>query len=191
VQADYAVELGPDDDVLELPWAAPDHGLQYYDLKRYPELLHHIPEAQRVPELGDFLAAVNSRTSTLETAKCDVWCSREMNAEEEIFMAAVKFGSYVDLLFSDEPRRFSLPDHQNFLSSLVNLLTRTPEIPAASEFLIRRCYYRSAKDHTEQGFYITFYLFGYDADEDLARQRWRIGLKLAQNALLQLSLREY
>jgi hypothetical protein len=36
---------------------------------------------------------------------------------------------------------------------------------------------------------MTFYLFGYDSDEVFARQRWAIGLKLVENAILQLSLR--
>src|SRR5260370_19887885 len=36
VEADFAVELGADDETLELPWAAADGGLRYYDLKRQP-----------------------------------------------------------------------------------------------------------------------------------------------------------
>jgi hypothetical protein len=187
VQADYAVELGADDEVLEFPWAAHDRGMQYYDLKCDPQLLRHVQEAQRVRELGDFLAAINSSRSLLETAKCDVWSSTEINPEEEIFAAPVKFGSYIDLLFSGEPRRCSLPDHELIAKNLSQLLSRAPEIPAAAEFLIRRCYYRYANDRTEEGFYITFYLFGYDADETQARQRWAIGLKLVENAILQLS----
>ncbi len=51
-----------------------------------------------MPELGEFLAAVNSPASILETAKCDAWSSTEINPEEEIFGAACKFGSYVDLV---------------------------------------------------------------------------------------------
>ncbi len=188
MQANYAIELGAEDEVLELPWSAHDQGLQYYDLKRHPELLRHVEEAERVPELGGFLAAVNSPASTLETAKCDVWSSTEINSEEEIFAAPVKYGSYVDLFFSEESLRFSLPDHERFATSLTDLLERAPEIPAAADFLIRRCYYHHADDQTKDGFYITFYLFGYDADEAFARQRWAIGLKLAENAILQLSL---
>ena len=41
-----------------------------------------------MPELGDFLAAVNSPAGILETAKCDAWASTEINPEEEIFGAA-------------------------------------------------------------------------------------------------------
>jgi hypothetical protein len=186
VQADYAVELGAEDEVLELPWAAPNQGLQYYDLKRHPELLGHVSEAKEFPELGAFLAAINSSRSMLQTAKCDAWFSRDMNPEEDIFGAAIKFGSYVDLLFSAQPRHFSLVEHENLAKNLAGLLKRVPEIPASTEFLIRRCYYRTEEGATEDGFYIT-YVFGYGADEQSAFGQWAIGLKLVENAILQFS----
>ena len=75
MEADFAVELGADDETLEFPWAADadGHRYRYYDLKRHPELLAQVEEAQRVPELGEFLRAMNAASSILETAKCDAW----------------------------------------------------------------------------------------------------------------------
>jgi hypothetical protein len=183
VQADWAVELGSDDETLEVPWAAPDHGPRYLDLKRQPELLPEIEEARRERELGEFLAAINS-ASILETAKCDVWASAEIKPEEEIFGAACKFGSYIDLFFSDE-RRFSFSDQEQLAKRLTQLLQRVPEIPAAAEFLVRRCHFH--EEGTRDGFYITFYLFGYGDEEPQARRQWAIGLKLVENAIRQLS----
>ena len=188
MQVDFAVELGPDDETLEMPWAAEAGGPRYYDLKRHPELLLNIEEARRVPELGEFLSVVNAEESILETAKCDTWTSTQMNPEEEIFGCTHKFGSYVDLLFSDGPARFSFSEHEQLVKRLTELLKRVPEIPAAAEFLIRRCYYHRDKEIRE-GFYITFYLFGYGDDETQSRQRWAIGLKLVENAIRQLSVR--
>jgi len=185
VQADFAVELGADDETLELPWAAEGGGPRYYDLKRHPELLLNLEEARSVQELSEFLCAVNATAGVLETAKCDLWSSTEMNPEEEIFGAAHKFGSYVDLLFSDAISRFSFAQHEQLAKRLTQLLQRVPEIPAAAEFLIRRCYYRD--EEIRDGFYITFYLFGYGDDEIQSRQRWAVGLKLVQNAIRQLS----
>jgi hypothetical protein len=182
MQADFSVELAPDDEVLDLPWAAPEGGPRYYDLKRQPDLLIYIEEAQREKGLGEFLAAVNSPAGVLETAKCDSWSTMELNPEEEIFGATHKFASYVDLVFSNDDSRFSFPQHEDLAKRLTHLLKRVPEIPAAAEFLIRRCYY--GKDARE-GFYITFYLFGYGDDEERAHQQWTIGLKLAENALRQ------
>ena len=180
MEADFSIELGPDDETLSLPWAAPDGGPRYYDLKRHPELLRHIEEAQREKELGEFLLAVNS--TILETAKCDTWSTAQLNPEEEIFGAAHKFGSYVDLLFSDDRARSSFPRHEDLAKRLTQLLRRAPEIPAAAEFLVRRCYHGP---DACQGFYMTFYVFGYGDDEPRARQQWAIALKLSEHALRQ------
>lgn len=187
MEADYAVELGADDETLELPWAADDGSRRYYDLKRRPELLLNLEEASRAPELGEFLAVMNSPAGILETAKCDTWASPEINPEEEIFGAAYKFGSYVDILFSQEPSRSSFAEHEQLAKRITQLLKRVPEIPAAAELLIRRCFYQVTEE-TREGFYITFYLFGYGDDEPQARQRWAIALKLAENAIRQISL---
>jgi len=182
VQADFAVELGADDETLEMPWDAPADGLRYYDVKRHPELLADITEAQSAPEMRQFLCAVNAPVSALETAKCDLWSSTEINAEEEIFGATHKFGSYVDLLFSDASSRFSFDQHEQLAKLLTEHLQEVPEIPAAAEFLIRRCYYHDGK-RIRDGFYITFYLFGYGDDEVESRQCWAIALKLAEDAI--------
>jgi hypothetical protein len=193
VQADFGVELGADDETLEMPWAAEGGSPRYYDLKSHPELLVNLEEARNVPELGEFFSKVNSPRSPLETAKCDAWDSTEINPEEEIFEAAHKFGSYVDLVFSNEPKRYSLPEHEHLVKQLVQLLQRAPEIPAAAEFLIRRCYYYGQEEMPGQqeirdGFYVTFYLFGYGKDEVRSRQNWAVGLKLIANAIRQLSV---
>jgi hypothetical protein len=184
VEADFAVELAGDDETLEMPWAADGNGPGYCDLKRHPEWLSRIEEANRVDELGEFLLALNSPAGPFETAKCDAWSTTEMKAEEEIFHAAHKFGSYVDILFSGEQKPFSFPLHEQFANRLTQLLRKAPEIPAAAEFLIRRCHYR-AQAEPRDGFYITFYLFGFGQDETQARQRWAIALKLVENAMRQ------
>jgi hypothetical protein len=191
VQADFAVELGADDETLEMPWAAEGGGPRYYDLKRHPGLLSSLEEAVRAPELGEFLSKVNSPRSPIETAKCDVWSSTEINPEEEIFEATHKFGSYVDLFFSDEPKRFSFPEHEHLAKRLIQLLQRAPEMPVSVEFLIRRCYYHEreevpGQEEIRDGFYVTFYLFGYGKDELRSRQNWAIGLKLIGNAIRQM-----
>ena len=182
VQSDFAVELGADDETLEMPWVAEAGGPRYYDVKRHPELLLNVVEAQGAPEMRQFLSAVNAPAGALETAKCDLWSSTEMNPEEEIFGATHKFGSYVDLLFSDDSSRLSFARHGQLVKLLDGLLKQVPDIPAAAEFLIRRCYYHDEKG-IRDGFYITFYLFGYGDDKVQARQRWAIGLRLVENAI--------
>jgi hypothetical protein len=140
MHADFSVELGRDDAALELPWNSADAAVRYCDLKRHPELLRQIPEAVAYPELGAFLTRINAAEFPLVTAKCDAWASREVAPEEEIF-GDRKFVSYIDLVFEDEAARCSFEKHEAFAKNLCRLLSQTPEIPAAVEVVIRRCYY--------------------------------------------------
>lgn len=102
MQVDYSIELGKDDPALELPWSAEDGVLRYYDLKSDPGLVSQIPETAGCPELADFLARINAPGFPLQTAKCDVWQTRELSPEEQVFNAEWKFASYVDLIFAAE-----------------------------------------------------------------------------------------
>jgi hypothetical protein len=174
VEADFAVELGADDETLELPWAAETGGPVYFDLKRNPELLSNIEEANKFPDLGEFLLEVNSADGIFETAKCDAWVDPDFGPEDEIFDAACKFGCYVDLLFSQPSSRFSFSAHEKVVKELTQLLRRAPEIPCRTELLVRRCYFHASK---QDGFYITLYLFGYGGNEEQARTSWRSGLR--------------
>jgi len=188
MDATVSVELGAEDAHLEIPWQAGD--VRYYDLKRHPELLLELPESHN-REMAEFLTAMNSALSMLETAKCDTWLSDQMEQQEAIYAASWKFCSYVDLIFTDPKARSRFAGHENFAKRSARLLRRAPDIPSAAEFIVRRCRYApeepgSSSDAAE-GFYLTFYLFGYGDDEDEARRRWGIGLKVVENALLQLS----
>lgn len=194
MDATVTVELGAEDAHLEIPWQSSD--LRYYDLKRHPELLLELPESHN-REMAEFLTAMNSALSMLETAKCDIWLSDQMEEQESIYAASWKFCCYVDLIFTDARARFNFTGHENFARRIARLLRRAPDIPSAAEFIVRRCLYGTDAAGSEvpsgnnsgaqEGFYVTFYLFGYGDDEDEARRRWGIGLKVVENALLQLS----
>jgi hypothetical protein len=192
MHADFSVELGQDDDALELPWVAPDGTRRYYDLKRRPELLLEIQEAHDNRELGEFLVSANSQVSMFETAKCDTWITNELAEEEQVYGAQWKFGSYIDLIFTEREPRFRFEEHEAFADRVAKLLKRAPEISAAAEFVVRRCHYHVQDDgaDSETGYCLTFYLYGYGDDEDEARRRWNIGLKLVENALVQLSAQQ-
>src|SRR6516225_4097187 len=101
MHADYSLELGREDPALELPWSSADGARRYFDLKRNPDMVLQIPEALGSPELSAFLTRINAAGFPLQTAKCDLWYSRDLSSEEEIFGAAGKFVSYVDLVFAE------------------------------------------------------------------------------------------
>jgi len=206
MDADFSIELGPEDPVLDFPWKDPSGKLAYVDLKRHPELMARIEEAQKFPELGEFLRAMNSARSMVETAKCDAWAATELSPEEEVYDASHKFVSYVDVVFSNidvhqsslpqsslrhssvhqSSLRESLPAHEQFARKLVELLRRVPEIPSAAEVCVRRCFF-GEDGGVREGFYCTVYVSGYGNDSASARQNWAVGLKLTGNAIVQLS----
>jgi hypothetical protein len=196
MDADFSIELGADDPVLDFPWRDPDGKLCYFDLKQHPDLIERIAEAEKFSALKELLRSLNSPLSVVETAKCDVWSSQELSPEEEIYDASHKFASYVDVIFSNSDNylispsetrpRLSFASHELFAERLVQLLRRAPNILSSAEISVRRCYF----DETggiQEGFYCTLYVNGYGNDEASARQNWEVGLRLMGNALLQLS----
>ena len=60
MDADFSVELGDEDPVLDFPWADASGRLAYFDLKRHPELLAQVGEAKEFPELAEFLRVLGS-----------------------------------------------------------------------------------------------------------------------------------
>jgi len=208
MQADFSVELGPEEAALEVPWSSPaaaslvdadadssaesPNSLRYFDLRAQPELLLNIPETHHNRALGEFLSALNAPASRMQTAKCDTWRTTEIAEDEQIFGASLKYASYIDLFFADDAPRFSLRRHEEFAGALCALLAKAPEISAAAEFVLRRCYFHSlggAPGESREGFCLTFYLSGFGDDDDEALKRWCIGLKLVENAILQLAAR--
>lgn len=211
MHVDNAVELGRDDPALEMPWASEDGSLRYCDIRNNPALIDTLPEAQHSLEMREFLIRTNAADFPMQSAKSDVWSTTEISPEEEIFSASWKFGSYIDLLFSDHAPRFSLRAHQRFMTKLCALLQRAPDMPASVEFVLRRCYYRvlnevthsndseeskeqdqlhgiapeETGDDSVSGFCVTLYVSGFGNTEQEARQRWSIALKLVQHALIQ------
>src|SRR6202012_4259957 len=117
-----------------------DSALRYIDLKKSPALITQVPEALQYPELRQFLLRINSPEFPLQTAKCDAWPSQEITVEEEIFNAAHKFVSYVDLVFADDARRLALDRHEQLAAELCRMLQGTPEMKASAEFVIRHCH---------------------------------------------------
>jgi hypothetical protein len=186
MDADFSIDLGREDPMLDFPWQDASGKFAYRDLKRHPELMARIEEAERFPELREFLRVLNSARSMLETAKCDAWGTTELNDEEEIYDASYKFASYVDSVFSDVDARVSVATHEQFARKLVELLRRAPEIPSAVELCVRRCYFQQ-DGAVREGCYFTLYVSGYGNDEASARQGWGVGLKLMGNAIVQLS----
>ena len=187
MQAEFSVELGADDPTLAMPWRDPEGRWTYLDLRAHPELIAEVEEANHLPEMREFLVAVNAAASNLQSAKCDAWFSREIMEEEQVFGAPAKFGSYVDVTFRQAAPQGSFPIHEAFALRLVELLRRAPELPAAMEAIIRRAHFEEADGKVREGFYFTIYVTGYGEDEAEAKQSCGIALRLVGHATLQMS----
>jgi hypothetical protein len=191
MDADFSIELGADDPVLDLPWKDPQGKISYVDIKRHPDLITQVDEAERFHELKEALRALNSSRSRVETAKCDAWMTQELTVEEEIYEASHKCSSYVDIVFSktDTERsssRLLFAAHERFAGKLVKLLRGAPTNSSSAEICVRRCYFQE-DGVIQEGFYFTVYVSGYGCDESSARQKWGVGLRLLGNAVLQLT----
>lgn len=187
MQAEFTVELDAEDPTLALPWSDPEGRWQFVDLRAHPEQVGAIPEARDLPELREFLVAVNAASSNLQSAKCDAWFSHEITEEEAIFGAPCKYGSYVDVAFHQPAPQASFPIHEAFAVRLVELLRRAPELPASAEIIIRRAHFESPNDSVREGFYFTIYVTGYGDNEADAKQACGIALRLVGHATLQMS----
>jgi hypothetical protein len=191
MDADFSIELGRDDPVLDFPWKDPAGKFAYCDLKRHPELIASITEVGRFPELAEFLRVMNSPASIVETAKCDAWATTELSVDEDIYEASHKVAGYVDIVLSDVEVRLSSVDqslsiHERFAENLVELLRRPPEAKARAEVCVRRCYF-GGDSCVREGCYFTLYVSGYGNGGDSARQSWGTGLNILGKAILQLS----
>ena len=180
MEADFSVEMGPGDAVLEVPWAALDGSLRYYNLRERPELIGEVEEARRFPELAEFLRHLNAAGGAFETVKCDAWESTEIDPADQVFGASHKCGSYCDITLRDSASRLSFPFYEDLTRKLVELLRKAPEILAAVEFVVRRCVFT---EESSEGCAVTCFVTGYGNDEAQARQQWGIALKLVENAL--------
>ena len=202
MDAEFNIELGGSAPALELPWSSSEAGQRFYDLRSRPELLLEIPEAANNRALGEFLAAINTPHGVLQTVKCDTWLSTEISEEEKVYGAEMKFGSYIDLVFTGDQTRQSKETYEKFARSLCGLLKKAPSISVAAEFILRRCYVHTAElaagrlpqhnapsANSEDAYCLCFYITGYGDDEEEARKRWMIGMKLVENAILQLAAR--
>ena len=186
MDADYSVELGADDPVLDFPWSDPDGRVRYYDLKQNPELLEQLEEAREFRELAEFLRSINGPRSLFESAKCDAWISDEIHPEEDIFRARHKMSAYIDFVFAEAKQRFSLAAHESFARQLVELLRRAPETRSSVETIVRRCFFAGTGD-PQAGFYFTLYVNGFGDDKDEARKSWGIAMTLVATAIGQLA----
>jgi len=175
MRVDFAIEVGSEDEALEIPWENTATGSRYLDLRENPRAIEQIQEARQYMPLRSFLAAVNSADSVFATARCRT--SSSPGTENE-------FVSWIDLVFAPALEDFNF-DRGHFERAADRLLELLAQ-DAASEalrgrLLLRRCRY---VDADRWGFCLTLVLSARGETSGQAELRWGLALARVQQALL-------
>ncbi len=177
MDAEFSVELGPDDPTLAVPWQCPDGTIAYVDLRLAPEAIDGLAEVRAFPELADFLRALNAPHSPYQTAKCDAWFDSLMDVEDEPYDSVMKCASYVDVFLANDVLAPFLEQEKRG-REIVKQVHAAEDLPARMELVVRRAYFGEV-----QGFYWTIYLFGYGEDLPAARTAWTSALQVLQSVM--------
>ena len=200
--AEWTAECGVDAPMLVVPWSdvkpdgKPDSqphahsgahdGVRFVNLREEPYSIAEIPEAERYPDLGRALRALNANRSPFLTAKCDAWAlsARDSAAElepmrKELMLqedeAAFAFTGYIDLLWRERAIFASAHQQQDRLDRMVR---RASKLPHAESML--QCVLRPAMIELSaplEGFATTLYVTSLGTDAETASRRWGSALE--------------
>ncbi len=189
MEADHSLDLGPAAPALEIPWQDPEGRLHYFDLRRQPDAIEHIPEALEFPALRRLLLAVNSPPSAWQTAKCDVWPD-EAEPSENPYDAPFEQSCYVDLVLAEQTAALheDLLVHQLAAEEMAHMLSANESLEALAEIIVRRCYFHRSIDAEESdaGYCLTLFLTGYGATPAKAAECWGRAMDFAAACVLRL-----
>lgn len=197
--ADWSVECGADDPVLDVPWSSSDAlhdpdalpnpdtprnsaGMaRFIDLRENPYDLDHIVEAEQHPALLQALRALNANRSPVFTAKCDAWAQDaeecealriDLNLMEP--EAPCGFTSYIDMIWRERTIFVSFHQQEQRLVRLARLLQPLDHPYAAADCVLRP----AMVDLTgpQEGFAVSLYIKALGTDPAHAYEHWAAAL---------------
>ena len=181
--------------MLVVPWVDAGSGARFVDLRAEPYDLAEIPEAEQHPALARALRSLNATRSPLLSAKCDAWVlspdhraddllvlRAELDQEPEL--AAVGFGSYIDLLWRDRAVFASAHLQKERLDRLIRRAERLPHDTAALTCVLRPALLdrgtpeRGTPERSAplEGFAFTVYVSAVGPDRPAASSAWESAL---------------
>ena len=184
--AEWTAECGPDDPVIEVPWADPTGTAHFVDLRAEPFDVGEIAEAEIYPALRRALRSLNGARSAFFSSKCDAWgLSPEDGGEKlealrlELDVAAEEtafgFASYIDVLWRERAIFGSAHMATDRLDRLARRAARLPHAEAAFEAVLRPALVDLRG--TLEGFGATLYVTAVAADPETAVRRWEAALE--------------
>ena len=184
--AEWTAACGPDDPTLVVPWADPEAGLRFINLRTDPFDLPEIIETESYPALRRALRALNAPASAFFTAKCDAWTLyaeeggdtlEALRLELDIADEEVAFGhgSYIDLVPRERTVFASPHTFSGRLDRIVRRATRLPHPYAALELTMRPALVDLKS--TLEGYSASLYLTAVASDPTTATSRWEAALE--------------
>lgn len=173
MEADWAVEIGPDLPRIDASWSG------WIDLRNHPHRIDELEEVAQHPALRRALAALNAANSPILTTKCDVWTLSAAEIDADEFGSSREdahsgFASYIDLVEYDAARFASFAVHEQRVREVAHRLRESPVRQSRVDLVLRA----AARDE-QSGYGITLYAAGCGADEADAHACWERALAAA------------
>jgi hypothetical protein len=180
MEADWAVEVGPDLPSIDVPWEG------YVDLRQAPSAVLALEETAAHPALRESVLALNTEHSPVLTAKCDAWTLAVYEIDPDEFAAQAEqaregFASYIDMLQRDPARLASFEYHERWVRGVTGRLRKISRPNGRVDLVIR-----PASTDSLPGYGLTLYAAGCGADAIRAYASWEVVLRAAVTATINL-----
>lgn len=172
MQADWEFEIGACAPVIDGAWP----GL--VNLRRHPERIREIGETSLLSALAPALLGMNSASSPVWTAKCDVWELETIDPDELDATAAettCALACYIDLLPSRPDEWCNPAGAEAFCRRMCRLLAAFPARCCRADLVVRR----AVLPLEREALGVTVYLSACGGNEDRASE----ALSIAVSAL--------
>lgn len=162
MEADWAAEIGPRLDRIDVDWPG------FIDLRRNPGAVDSISETAGAPEVRAALALLNAPDSPVFTCKCDCWSlpSDDLDPREYDYPPEATFvgvAAYVDVVARDPEVFVSFDRHERWARSAALRLRQEEMANGRADLVIR-----PALDGEAAGFGLTLYAAGCGLDASAA-----------------------
>ncbi len=187
MHTEWTAECAADAPMLVVPWSdSAEAGSHFVNLRTEPYAIAEIAEAERYPDLGRALRALNASRSPFLTAKCDAWplTSHDGAAELEAIRkelilaeedAGFAFTSYIDLLWRERAIFASAHQQQDRLDRITRRASKLPHNEAMMQCVLRPA--MADLGAPLEGFATTLYVTALGPDAETAQRRWASALE--------------